>query len=391
MFYLLFHIVPCIVWFTLLVIFLKPLKLNWKWYLICALILFAASQKFVTYRLFGHNSFNPDLPCSIILGYSWIYSCANILCCLTIAYYVLRGVLFLLQKVFFSKSLKERISVSTRRKHAIYLVLLASIITSYGLWEGIRIPRIKKYDVYFKNLPAEFEGYKIVHLTDLHCSPATTKKRFETITENVNQLSPDLICITGDFVDGTPQDRLNDLSPIANLKAKDGVYGCAGNHEFYCHYDVWRPELTKLGIKMLDNTYTIISRGNEDIALGGLTDPKGNEFFQERGIYGVRNISQAFKYAPEKAFRILMDHRPMSIQEHADNNISLQLTGHTHGGAIFGMHWAVAKFNEGYVNGLYKIGNMTLHVSPGTGQWAGFPIRLVQNSAITLITLHKEK
>ncbi len=385
MFKTLFHILPCVLWFVLLVLYLKPLKLDRKWYLVCALILFAASQKFVIYLLFGRNSFNPELPGSFILAYSWLYSTANILCYITIAYCLLRSFLWFLRLCRIVPKPKTPLTIHGKRRNAVVLLIIACTISTYGLWEGIRIPRVKKYDVEFAELPAKFDGYKIVHLTDLHCSPATDRERFERIVDIVNSLSPDLICITGDFVDGAPKDRAADLAPLADLRAKDGVYGCAGNHEFYCDYSVWRPELTKLGIKMLDNEHTVISRGDDKITLAGLTDETSARYYR----IVLRNFTKAFANSPKDSFRILMDHRPRNVLTHSKANIHLQLTGHTHGGAIFGMHWGVAKFNEGYVNGFYKIGNMTLYVSPGTGQWAGFPIRLVENSAITVLTLKR--
>ena len=90
---------------------------------------------------------------------------------------------------------------------------------------------------------------------------------------------------------------------------------------------------------------------------------------------------------PAGDFILLLAHRPAQAKSAARSGISLQLSGHTHGGMIRGLDWVVAQFNGGFVSGLYEVNGMKLYVSNGTGIWNGFPIRLGRPAEITLITL----
>ena len=88
--------------------------------------------------------------------------------------------------------------------------------------------------------------------------------------------------------------------------------------------------------------------------------------------------------------RILGSHQPRLAREAAAHGVDLQVSGHTHGGMIAGVDRLVARFNEGFVSGLYTVGNMKLYVSNGAGIWNGFPIRIGVPSEIVLIRLRKE-
>ena len=181
---------------------------------------------------------------------------------------------------------------------------------------------------------------------------------------------------------------MNDLEPISRLKAKDGVWGCTGNHEAYWNWYGWAELFRKWDVRMLSeltlHSNNIIRRGETTLALGGLMDPA---FF--RGTEHLSSASSAFRNAPPGAFRILLFHRP-TTEEIATTaaDVRLQLSGHTHGGAVPLLRQLVSYVNEGHVRGLYEFApGRFLHVSPGTGQWAGFPLRLFNPAEITEIVL----
>ena len=92
---------------------------------------------------------------------------------------------------------------------------------------------------------------------------------------NRTALKPDLIAITGDFVDGTVKERRDDLAALKNLKAPYGVWGCEGNHEHYVDYEGWREELPKLGVKMLYNAHETIEVNGAPVVIAGVLDPMG--------------------------------------------------------------------------------------------------------------------
>ena len=101
------------------------------------------------------------------------------------------------------------------------------------------------------------------------------------------------------------------------------------------------------------------------------------------------DIHIAAGMVPYGAFRILLAHRPTRLAEHAAYRVRLQLSGHTHGGAVIGLDRFVARANEGHVRGIYREHGLTLYVNSGTGQWAGFPTRLGVAPEITLLTLKR--
>ena len=245
------------------------------------------------------------------------------------------------------------------------------------------MPQVKEETVAVNRLPEEADGLTVAVLADLHVDGITREERIRKIVERTNALNPDIVVIAGDFVDGTVPVHGGDLRPLADLKARYGVFGVPGNHEYYSGYEEWMEFLPTLGIRMLLNEHA--PAGGEAVVLAGVTDPVA-------GIMGKEepDISKALKDAPEKGVRILVSHQPRLAREAAAHGVDLQVSGHTHGGMIAGVDRLVACFNEGFVSGLYTVGNMKLYVSNGAGIWNGFPIRIGVPSEIVLIRLRKE-
>ena len=242
---------------------------------------------------------------------------------------------------------------------------------------GIRLPDVRRVELSFPDLPSAFDGYRIVQLSDLHVSAAARAERTEGVVRLANACRPDLLVVTGDIVDGTVRAHREDVEPLGKLAAKDGVLGCNGNHEYYSDPVRWAVEFDRLGIRMLRNEAVEIRRGGDAIAVIGQNDP----------VSGDTDISAAASSATQ--FRILLAHRPIRLAEHAALGIRLQLSGHTHGGAVLGIDRLVARANEGHVRGLYREHGMSLYVNAGTGQWAGFPERAGVPTEITEIVLRR--
>ena len=99
------------------------------------------------------------------------------------------------------------------------------------------------------------------------------------------------------------------------------------------------------------------------------------------------DVAKAFAGAPSDACRILLQHQPKKVDRNRVWDVRLQLSGHTHGGAILGFDLLVKSMNEDHVRGLYREGNLALYVNSGTGQWAGFPLRLGVPAEIAVLRL----
>lgn len=135
---------------------------------------------------------------------------------------------------------------------------------------------------------------------------------------------------------------------------------------------------------MLLNDHVAVSNGKDSIMLAGITDSVA-----ARTGLPLPDVNAALAGVPKETVVILLSHRPAGAQVSAAAGADLQLSGHTHGGHLFGFHWIVQAANEGYVSGRYTVGDMQLYVSHGAGLWAGFPVRLGRSSEITEITLRR--
>ena len=382
MWQLVFQAVPVVAWGVSVLVAVAPLKLRPRASLLLAAALAATFGKFTFFELVGGDSFNPDLPQGVVWAYGGVYAAAMLFTGFATLACFADGVLRLC---------RHPVVARTKRIRVVVLAMFAAGLSLWGMYEGVCIPSVKRIEIAYRDLPPAFDGYRIVHLSDLHCSTAARRPRFEKIVERVNALKPDLIAITGDFVDGTVGERGDDLEPLADLRAKDGVWGCTGNHEAYWDWYGWADRFMKWDVRMLSEltiySNNVIRRGDAALALGGLHDPA----FFGRGEHRQFAFS-AFHNTPPGAFRILLYHRPLPEKINAAAaGVRLQLSGHTHGGAMPGVSWLVARANEGHTRGLYEFApGRFLHLSPGTGQWAGFPLRLFNPAEITEIVLRRQ-
>ena len=261
---------------------------------------------------------------------------------------------------------------------------MAAVLATVGMVGGTAVPRVREEAIAVNHLPEGADGLTVAVLADLHVDGITRADRIRKIVERTNALNPDIVIIAGDFVDGTVPVHGDDLRPLADLKARYGVFGVPGNHEYYSGYEEWMEFLPTLGIRMLHNEHVLTGEGGA-VVLAGVTDPVA-------GIMGREepDIRKALAGAPEKGVRILASHQPRLAPEAAEHGVDLQVSGHTHGGMIAGIDRLVARFNEGFVSGLYTVGDMKLYVSNGAGIWNGFPIRIGVPSEIVLIRLRRE-
>lgn len=374
-----FQVVPVLAWVLSLVVVVRPLRLSRGLAAAAAAALGVAFAKFTFFGVVGHDSFTPNLPQRFIWAYGWIYGTAMLLTAASFATWLFDGV---------ADALRRPVSLRAKRVRCAALAVLAAATALWGIYEGVRVPAVRRVELACPGLPASFDGYRIVHLSDLHCSTAALRPRFESIVAAVNALKPDLVAITGDFVDGTVASRRDDLAPLAGLVAKDGVFGCTGNHEAYWEWGRWYAALRDMGIVFPEKTGAVaIRRGGDALVVGALADPAIRTRLM--GLSEWEFATNAFAGAPDGAFRILLFHRPVTdAVESAAADVRLQLSGHTHGGAMPLLRTLVELQNEGRSGGLYEFApGRSLYLSRGTGQWAGFPIRLFVPAEITEIVL----
>ncbi len=261
---------------------------------------------------------------------------------------------------------------------------VALLLSAYGVSQGMAVPKPRQVEVVIKELPAAFDGYRMLQLTDIHASRLLTGDWVRQVVAESNALKPDLIVITGDLIDGTVDARRDDFRPLGDLHAPDGVIAITGNHEYYAQYSDWMQAFRALHMQVLENSHTQVRRGDAALTIAGVTDPVAARY----GL-PLPDLQAALAGADPAAPVILLDHRPRNAADAAARGVKLQLSGHTHGGQIFGMDQLVQRANGGYVSGRYEVDGMTLYVSNGAGLWAGFPARIGVPSEITLFTLRR--
>lgn len=266
------------------------------------------------------------------------------------------------------------------------MLLLSLGLGALGVWQAVKLPAVRQVELAVPGLPAAFDGYRIVHLTDLHMSRLFTGRWVREVVARSNALQPDAVLLSGDLVDGKVAWRAADYPHLAGLQGRDGVYAVPGNHEYYADYVQWMQVFEQLGLQMLVNRHVRLQRGDATLVVAGVSDGVA----LGRGFPGP-DIAAALAGRPADAPVILLAHRPGQARAHAAQGVALQLSGHTHGGHVLGLHRLVARFNGGFVSGLYRVGGLQLYVSNGAGLWPGFPIRLGKPSEITLFTLRQQK
>ncbi|MBQ7577464.1 MAG: metallophosphoesterase [Synergistaceae bacterium] len=364
-----FVIVPLTVCIYEILSLILPLKISLSSKIVCAVMLLAGLGKIFLYRRTSAGFDLYELPYALNLIISLIFNFIVIALFLALV----KDIIFIVCRFI--------IRCNFPAHHISLFVLSIGICaTLFGTYEGLRVPDVNIHEVKIKNLGKDLDGLKIAMLVDIHADQLSNKNFVSAVVSKTNALNPDLILIPGDFVDGQVESRSADVAPLKNLRAKFGVYATTGNHEYYFNLSGWLEELKSLGIKFLENQHIIITSGDSKLILAGVPDQTS----------GNHNVSQALQNIPENSPIILMDHRPSEARENAKFNIDLQLSGHTHGGQMPGLKYLVARANKGFARGWYKVENMSLYVSPGTSQWNGFSVRLLDPSEITLFILRSD-
>jgi predicted MPP superfamily phosphohydrolase len=257
----------------------------------------------------------------------------------------------------------------------------AAVTSGAGLAQVLKGPKVDRINVTIRNLPPSFEGYTIAQLSDVHIGPTLTKDFSLQLVKMTNDLNPDLIALTGDFVDGQVDQIGAAVDPFAELQSKDGVFFCTGNHEYYSGVENWMEKWRSLGVTVLENEHRVVRRGKEELVIAGVHDHRSNTAHPSHRD----DPKQALNGAPETT-RILLAHQPRSVFEAANEGIDLQISGHTHARQFFPFSMFVF-LAQPYVSGLSQHDARTqIYVNRGTGYW-GPPHRFAVPGEISLIRL----
>ena len=261
--------------------------------------------------------------------------------------------------------------------------LAALALGGFGL-ASVRAPvQVKPVKIGLKRFPGALDGFRVVQLTDVHVGPTIDGEWLRGVVARVNALEPDVIAITGDLVDGSVEELREHVAPLAELRAKHGVYFVTGNHEYYSGVDAWIEELTRLGVRVLRNERVSIGDERGSFDLAGVDDYRAKGFGRGHGA----DFDKALGGRDPEREVVLLAHQPKHAFEAEKHGVGLQLSGHTHGGQIFPWGFFV-RLDQTFVAGLDRLGETLVYTSCGTGYW-GPPMRVGAPAEITLLELSR--
>ncbi len=263
--------------------------------------------------------------------------------------------------------------------------VIAAVVSGASLVavrSALRPVEVRRVRVRLARLPRAQHGLSIVQITDLHVGPTIGRDIVEDVVGRTNALAPDIIAITGDLVDGSVSALRDAVQPLANLRARHGVFFVTGNHEYFSDANAWLKELPRLGIRVLGNERVSIGEGDASFDLGGIEDRTAHQY---GGLSPKAALARALDGRDSTRELVLLAHQPRSLLDAAAFGIGLQISGHTHGGQIWPFGYLV-RLQQGFWPGLHRHGEAQIYVSRGTGYW-GPPMRLAEPAEITHLTL----
>jgi predicted MPP superfamily phosphohydrolase len=235
-------------------------------------------------------------------------------------------------------------------------------------------------EIPIRNLPPSLAGFTIVQLTDMHLRPFTQVEHIERAVIKTNLLKPDLVVLTGDYVWHDEEDILDLVPVLAKLNTRYGIFAVLGNHDIKTDADLIVETFTRHGIRVLRNEGLDLQVGGACLHLAGIDD----------GWLGKPDIKETLAGHRGNTPIVLLAHEPDMIDWYAnDTRISLQLSGHTHGGQVQvspGKPFIRPYLGKKYVQGLYRVHESWVYTSRGLGT-TGLPIRRNCSPEITHLTL----
>jgi len=258
--------------------------------------------------------------------------------------------------------------------------------------------KVKHVEVTFKDLPASFDGYRIVHWSDAHVGSYLKSRRpiLERAVDSIRAQQADMVVFTGDLQNIQPSELYPFVGLFKSIKAKDGVYSVLGNHDYsgYIHADAAvkvaneRETVSRqrqCGWTVLLNENRSIYRGRDSIVIAG----GENDGLPPHPMRG--DIHQTLRGVCDDAFVVMLQHDPSAWRRHIlpESKAQLTLSGHTHGGQLSVLGIRPSKFKYAEDWGLYQVGDRFLYVTAGLGGLV--PFRFGVPAEIVVITLHRQK
>lgn len=276
-------------------------------------------------------------------------------------------------------TLGGRLSARWHQRGLRYALALGVFLCILATVQGLRAPNVTRYTVTLESLPSQLDGITIVAVSDLHLGTLINSAWLGQRVQQIEELSPDMVVLVGDIFDISGPQAQPFTEQLRTIKAPLGVWAVSGNHE---SYSKGRMELfAAADMTLLHNRWSMAAPG---LIVAGVEDLTT----AQRQNHGKGLIEEALSSRPQQT-TILLSHSPLQLEQAADNNVDLMISGHTHNGQIWPFNYLVA-LRYPCIHGLYHIGHTQLIVGAGTGTW-GPRMRLWQTAEIVQIVLRAKK
>jgi len=252
-----------------------------------------------------------------------------------------------------------------------------SKVAKYAIDEANSLS-LEKVEIELERLPAKLDGFRIVHLSDIHHSPFTGLDHIRRAVKISNRLKPDIFLLTGDYVSHHPEFIAPVAEVLAELNAVYGTYACLGNHDHWTDAELVTHLFRGEGINVLINEGFRLETDNGSFWLAGVDDY----------MVGKTDVASSLKGSYPDELKILLAHNPIIFRQSVRSGVDLTLSGHTHGGQI------KLRDEEKRIlprrklsSGLHRRGNSQIYITRGIGTVV-LPVRFQCPPEISLLELH---
>ncbi|MET0404860.1 MAG: metallophosphoesterase [Cystobacter sp.] len=255
------------------------------------------------------------------------------------------------------------------------LALLAGVNAVLGR------PHLRRLTLRVEGLAPELEGYRIGQISDVHCGPYISERRVGTWVARLNALDVDLMTVTGDLITQGSSHVEAVSRALGGLRARDGVFACMGNHDYFTDGEQFIQVLEQRGLRVLRNQGVVVQRGTARLYVAGVDDTWTSR----------HDLRRALAARPAGVPCVLLAHDPNLFPQAVAHSVELTLSGHTHGGqlAVPGVRrLSLARFISRWTAGLYRRERSWLYVNRGAGT-TGPPVRLGAPAELTVLTLRR--
>jgi predicted MPP superfamily phosphohydrolase len=322
-------------------------------------ILFALSFSFVAAALLGFYFVNPPVTLLYKFAATWLG---------------LLNFFFLASCLCWLAALGSRIAgLSLNRPLVAGLLFSLAVVTVlYGILNTFWI-RIRRVSISLPNLPQSWRGRTALMLSDLHLGHIHGLSYCKRVVALAAGLHPDIVFIPGDLFDGAEAHSDLLAEPFRSLLVPFGIYFTTGNHDEFGGATHYAEVLTQTGIRVLDNESVVV----DGLQILGVS--------YDRSTFPVRMKATLDSMSIDRnRASILLNHVPNRLPIVERAGISLQLSGHTHGGQIFPFGWLTRRVFGKFIHGLHRFGNLQVYTSTGAGTW-GPPMRVGTHPEIVLL------